>query len=256
MAKRVDMLWVMRGAILTAAVCGSRIASSAPNQKSVELYTEGQRLYAAGAYLLAAAKFEEAYAIEQDPAFLYNVAQSYRQGRACASAVDYYRRFLDAVPAPPELPRIQGYIEDTAACAREQQANAPDPGEPPVRVSRTARSADSGTGKRAIGLISAAVGVAFVGSGVYFGLSTQDLADQRSALCRECTWSPELAARAEDLDRRGRRSSNIAIGSYAVGGAALVGGAVLYMLGRREGARSVVIEPNAGGATVSSSFRF
>jgi hypothetical protein len=48
-----------------------------------------------------------------------------------------------------------------------------------------------------------------------------------------CQWDATQQARAHDLERRGDRATALAITGYSVGGAALVTGVVLYMLGDR-----------------------
>src|ERR1700679_3405566 len=57
-------------------------------------YAQGQQHFSAGEDLDAADDFEAAYALDHDPVYLYNIAQAYRLGIACARAADFYRKFL------------------------------------------------------------------------------------------------------------------------------------------------------------------
>ena len=51
-------------------------------------------------YDAAIALFSEAHQISQDPAFLFNIAQSYWHKKDCFQAILYYRRFLNAAHRP------------------------------------------------------------------------------------------------------------------------------------------------------------
>ena len=111
--------------------------------------------------------------------------------------------------------------------------------------------------KKLIGLVSAGVGVALVGTGVYFSLQASDKADEVAAACPKsapCTWNPEL----EDLQATGEAAQRNALVLYAVGGAALAGGIVLYVLGTHEAsaAPQLSFAPTRGGASVAASWSF
>jgi hypothetical protein len=249
----------MRGAAALLVVCWIGVARA---DEQADLYVQGQQFFEAGAYLDAAAKFEAAYELGHDPAFLYNIAQAYRLARVCAKAADYYQRFFAAVPNPPEAEKIRGFADESAACAREQAPKPlPPPPQPPPAprpspvITPQAPSTDRGASKRIAGIAAASSGAALVAVGGYFTWSASDLAAQRTSLCQSCTWTPERDATARDLDRRGHRAASLAIASYTIGGAALAAGVVLYLLGRSE-APAVEVEPIAGGVSISSRFSF
>lgn len=251
-----------------ALVISSALATTAlaaPTPASREAYAAGQKLYKAGQYTEAAAKFEAAYAIDSDPAYLFNIAQSYRLAKSCAKAVDFYKRFLDAFPELPaaEQTKVRGFLDEAEKCAAEQARKPVEPVvvAPPVEPQRQPqpiaepmpKPRDEGRGKRIAGIVTIAAGGAVAASGAYLGLYARNLADERSGLCRApCEWTPQLDARAKELDDRGDRFATISIVMLAGGGVAIAGGVVLYMLGRKTS--NLTVEPTGSGAQVRVTF--
>ncbi|CAN5917280.1 hypothetical protein BH11MYX2_BH11MYX2_29240 [soil metagenome] len=117
---------VVASVVFVAALASSALA----DPKADAAYAEGQRLYTAGRYIDAAEKFESAYALNPDPAYLFNVAQSYRLGNACAKSANAYRLFLPTVIGAAATAKTQGYIDQMEACAREQAVAEPTVVEP------------------------------------------------------------------------------------------------------------------------------
>ncbi|MBA3396449.1 MAG: hypothetical protein H0T89_27710 [Deltaproteobacteria bacterium] len=98
-----------------------------------------------------------------------------------------------------------------------------------------------GRGKRVAGLVIGGVGIAAVAAGVYFGLRAKSTASDVEG---SESWDP-------GLDQQGKNAERNAIILWSAGGAAILGGGVLYFLGRRsaEPARLSIV-PRASGATV------
>jgi hypothetical protein len=240
-------------------------------QAATVQYDEGQRKFAAGDdYLGAAADFEAAYALDPDPAYLYNIAQAYRLGSACAKAADYYRRFLAVVPNPPNLDKVNHYLDELDACAKAESSAVDTPVvvTPPPVIVPVAKpipprdpAIDSGLRfKRRLGISIGVAGVAALAVGAWFTHDVHTLEGYSSAICASgtaCTWDSSKQSRAEDLDRRGDRATHLSIGLYAGGAAAILGGAVLYVLGDREPhEQAVSIVPLQGGAAALARFEF
>jgi tetratricopeptide (TPR) repeat protein len=256
------MSWRAAGLALALAVIVSRPALADP--QAATAYAEGQRLYNAGHYLDAADAFLDAYRLEPDPAYLFNIAQAYRLGNACAKAAEYYRKFAAAFREPPNPDKLQRYIDDMDACAATQtdllEPRAPS-GETGALAERAGRdqphaTSEPGGTRRTVGIAVAAGGGAVVIAGIAFGLAAGTLAEHRDQLCpAPCTWSAGLQARADELDSRGHRDAVISILSLGAGTAALAGGIALYMIGRPAG-HDVAVVPTAGGAVMSAGFAF
>ena len=78
----------------------------------MELNEWGSRLYAAGDYRRAVELFLQAYAIDQDPNLLFNIASCYEGLGDTDAAIEKYRAFLDAADAEPEgRPRAERAID-------------------------------------------------------------------------------------------------------------------------------------------------
>ncbi len=88
--------------------CGTALAQSGDQQKSYEIYmTAARKLYAANLYRDAVEQFEKAYAAFPDPKIYFNLAQSHRMLGEDEKALEYYRKFLAAIPTIAEFSNAQ-----------------------------------------------------------------------------------------------------------------------------------------------------
>src|SRR5258706_9567428 len=100
-------------AIAVALAFTSGAAQADPVVRGAEkLLKQGQDQYTLGDFEGAAKSFLSAYQIEPDPAFLFNIAQAYRQAKACAKAASYYRQFMAAFKKPPNPEKIERWISE------------------------------------------------------------------------------------------------------------------------------------------------
>ncbi|MDX2089728.1 MAG: tetratricopeptide repeat protein [Kofleriaceae bacterium] len=119
---------------------------SAQPKTADDFYKEGETQYNLGNFLPAVEAFKKGYELEPDnskkAAYLYNVAQSYRQAKDCSQAQFFYKRYIalkseDKVkPLRPEKRAdIEAIIKDLDVCVQQQEAlknrqpdttNAPD----------------------------------------------------------------------------------------------------------------------------------
>ncbi len=94
-------------------------------------YKEGENQYNLGDFDQAADAFKKGFELEtveaKKPAYLYNVAQAYRQGNKCRDAVFFYKRFLalkdtDTIkPLKPEKrTEIEQLITGLEDCVKKQ----------------------------------------------------------------------------------------------------------------------------------------
>lgn len=268
--RRLIASWV--GVTIALASTRTAVAQPTPQKKAAAdaVYAEGQQSYRAGQYLDAASRFESAYALDPDPAYLFNVAQAYRLGNACAKALAAYRKFLAIVPNPPNLATVQTYVGQAEACANQQAAPAPPappvtpaPEGPVDAPSPPPPAPDSGRTQRWLGLGTIVVVGVAVAAGVYFTGRVGHYKTLREGVCEgatinnPCDWS-SVAGEAAGYESDGKAASRNAVLSYAVGGAAIIGGVALYMLGRSSGERAaaVTVIPTADGAVAVGAFRF
>lgn len=100
-----------------------------------EWYKEGDTQYNLGNFDGAADAFKQGFALEQNdskkPAYLYNVAQAYRQAHKCKDASFFYKRYLslkDQDTAKPladdKRKEIEGWIAELDKCADTEDSLA------------------------------------------------------------------------------------------------------------------------------------
>lgn len=101
------------------------ITMSAPayadKQKARELYDRGIKAYNLARFQEAIDLLREAYQEEPSPAFLFNIAQAYRQLDDCEHAAFFYKRYLSYEPASKERRQIEDRIIELDARCEEKQ---------------------------------------------------------------------------------------------------------------------------------------
>lgn len=100
--------------------------------KAREKFSQGERAYNLGEFDRAVSLFKEAYEAEPDPAFLFNIAQSYRQAGNCKEALFFYKRYLalkqndTKKPLRPEVKaEVEQRIIELEECMRRELASKP-----------------------------------------------------------------------------------------------------------------------------------
>jgi tetratricopeptide (TPR) repeat protein len=107
-------------ATLSLLVASAAWAQAKPDSKvaAKEHYARGTSYYDLGRYDDAIKEFEAAYHLKNDPAFLYNLAQSYRLAGNEERALHFYKTYLRYVPKAPK----RAEIEDRIAALERQMA--------------------------------------------------------------------------------------------------------------------------------------
>jgi len=127
----------MKKSIVLATLLVPMLALAQPNTAD-DWYKEGETQYNLGNFEKAAEAFKQGFSLEENdskkPAYLYNVAQAYRQSNKCKDAAFFYKRYLslkdqDAVkPLKPEKrAEIEQRITELEECARTQDSIAKKP---------------------------------------------------------------------------------------------------------------------------------
>jgi tetratricopeptide (TPR) repeat protein len=118
-------------ALLAPALAVAQPAN--PSKEADDFYKEGETQYNLGNFAAAVDAFKKGYEAEPDTskkaAYLYNVAQSYRQAKDCGQSQFFYKRYLalkaeDTVkPLKPEKRvEIEQMIKDLNVCVQQQEA--------------------------------------------------------------------------------------------------------------------------------------
>lgn len=195
-------------------------------------------------YQRAAAEYLQAFALFPDPELLFNVGQVYRLAGDQALATAYYRRYLELDPDGRAAPEARRHLEELGATVPAGSAASAWGGAPAsekntaaataTRAPRAApRSDRRGRWLRHGGLAAGGAGLLLLGVGLYHGIEARGISAELSLVDR---WTAERLDRFDD----GERAEARAIGFSIAGGALLVGGGILYWLGRQSGGEPAV----------------
>jgi tetratricopeptide (TPR) repeat protein len=228
-----------------------------------EHYRKGTEAYDRHEYDRAALEFKQAYDASGAPALLFNLGQAHRLNGDYAQARDDYRAYLRQSPDAPNRTDVQSRIDEMerrmtparpAESTPTRAASRPAPHSPPDWA-QAHRDSDAhpGLGLKIAGIASGASGLALVGAGVYYGLRADSYSDQVTQLSKnKGEYGPSAQTAYQDGQTAASRSTTL----FVIGGAALVGGGVLYGLGVHEERTHVVPTPMAGGGGIVVSGRF
>jgi tetratricopeptide (TPR) repeat protein len=103
--------------VLLARVAGAQPVDPAVKARADAAYAEGSNAYNASDFTRAALKFEEAYSLVADPAYLFNIAQAYRQAKDCVKAAAAFAKFIELVPAAPNIAKAKELHKEVNVCA-------------------------------------------------------------------------------------------------------------------------------------------
>ena len=122
---------MIRGVLIAVVLCASGLAM-ADEATARKDFSAGERAYNLGDFNKAVELFKKAYEEWPEPAFLFNIAQTYRQSGDCKQALFFYKRFLalkqndTKKPLKPELKKeVENRIAELEECTRREIANKP-----------------------------------------------------------------------------------------------------------------------------------
>jgi len=139
---RVVRIWAL-ASLLTASLAAGAARAAPTAEETAEArrhHAIATRAYDLAEYEAALLEFKEAYRINGDPAFLFNIAQCHRKLGHPADAVTFYRTYLRRAPNSPHRPDVEKFIADLeavppapapAALAPAPQTAAAPPAPPP-----------------------------------------------------------------------------------------------------------------------------
>jgi hypothetical protein len=253
-------------------------ASAAPPTATTaeQLAEQAYEQHASGRDAEAIATYLRAYELSQAAAILFNVATIYdRKLGERGLAEEYYRRYLAAPDAEPELVRkaterltaLKKDDEDEAATKRAAIAVAPVPTTPPpasapppppavappieARPAEASGARSNGHTLRTAGIVVGVVGVAGVGASMVLGALAKGKNDDANAVCNGAACSSEngvsLANQAGSL----ATASTI---SFVAGLALAGGGVAMFFLAPKDSPASpvarITVSPLLGPSNV------
>ncbi len=209
-----------------------------------EHFVAGTRAFELGQFSIAVDEYAAAYRLRDDPALLYNLGQAHRLAGHPVEALRFYRLFLSKVPDAPNRPEIQTKIDELRKLV-EQQRRAesslpPDTASPPMgargllAIARPHRPPPPpGQVKKVAGLTIGSVGAALLVGGIVSGALAQQTSDRLTHIDRQ------MGTFDYGLQQTGKTEQLLEGVFLGVGAAAVAGGVVLYLVGRRESQRAV-----------------
>jgi tetratricopeptide (TPR) repeat protein len=213
-----------------------REAQAASYQEAV---SRGYRLFEKEQYEAARAQFEKAYQIQPRPLLLFNIASTYRREENHKTALAYYNKFLDVAPADhPQRRQAEEAIEllkeklelekrqggDGAAGSTAPPTTAPSPSSPDNDSPRPGR------GRMWTGAAFGVIGLGGLGYAGWQAKRSIDASNELERLDPGTEWTEEQ----EQLYRDGESAETRAIIGSIVGGAVVVTGATLLVIGLRK----------------------
>lgn len=259
------------------------IADPADKPAGKAAYADGKKKYATGDYAGAASDFQAAFDHDPDPAYIFNVGQAYRRRveaktgtveEDCFKSWKAYKEFLKLVAAPPNRKEVETYIAEMERCAGKLAVMPIDkpvdkpidkpvdrPIEQPIEQPIDKPVEPSRDPKQYVGIGIGVAGVIACGIGIYYAnLSARELDDRQRFLDDPDTTNLAAAvrdARLKKFDADGNAANRKAYVSFGVGGAMVIGGTLLVILGRNSTTeQKVTVAPSRDGAMVLGSFRF
>jgi len=276
--------------VLLGLASSSVVLADAPNKpdaaaikKANGHFKLGQEFFKSGQWDRAIDEYQAALDLTGEPSMVFNIALAHDRAGRPEKALEGYLRYLEDNPDGAIADEARGYVAkltpvvdklrkkraaEEARAAEEQRraqeeaarrAEAERQAEA-IRAQQAARrkQADAldhrGTGYRMGGLIGVGVGALVLGFGIKQGLDARSIADELSA--HEGTWTDAQIAR----DQEGRSANHKMIVFTSIGAGVVIGGGVLYLIGRGAHAKAeklrLGVAPAKGGAAASVSVRF
>jgi hypothetical protein len=130
MRNLIGRVSLSRALLLTLTVFLSFGVAAAPahaqdTMSAKEHYQKGTSYYDLGRYQDAIKEFEAAYQLKNDPALLFNLAQSHRLAGNASEALHFYRTYLRYVPKPPNRAEIDSRIAQLEATVAQKKDTTP-----------------------------------------------------------------------------------------------------------------------------------
>jgi tetratricopeptide (TPR) repeat protein len=108
--------------VLALALCSGAAARDTDPGAAREAFDEAERLYQLGRFEAAIASYEKAYALDAQPAFLYNIALAHRRQFEIDGKLEHlrrarelYRNYLRLEPTTTRRAAIERLIEELGA---------------------------------------------------------------------------------------------------------------------------------------------
>jgi tetratricopeptide (TPR) repeat protein len=117
--------------ILALSMSAAQPARADDKELARQAFGEGKRLYDIADYAHALEAFKKAYLQYEEPTFLFNIAQCYRQLDNKPEAARFYRSYLRNAPDGASVEEARRLIAALEAALDKDKASAPSTAPPP-----------------------------------------------------------------------------------------------------------------------------
>lgn len=267
--------------------------SKEQKQEARRRFEEGKKAFRLGDFDAAIEEWKAGFRIQPDAVFLYNIALAYREKQELHKAVFFYRSYLKEAPKADNRAEVEERIAEMEALISARHSSVAAPAEansstetqdtqpathdpPTARLAADAlpssksfaesdqpgvapaeslvadgsrREPPRGRGMRRAGMATAAMGAAILATGAWLLARTSSIeADIASARDRNESWD-----NIKPLVSDGNRDERMGLFAAGTGAAALIGGGIMYFLGRSQAEApegNVVVIPSADESTL------
>lgn len=247
-----QMFWLLRLFAVATVVClmTTTVHAETDEQKASKHVVTGDRLkeraevakdggrtkMATRLFAAAASEYQSAYDLVPHPLMLYNLAQVARLQGNAGRAIGLYKRYLKEQSTGDAADFSRSYIRFLEAKTKPKEPEPkpkpkpkPEPEEPEeVMTPPPAASKDPGKVLRYSGFGVAGVGLVSIVVGVKFGLDARSISTTLSN--HNTQWTDNEVR----LDKEGASAAKKMLIFTGVGAAAVIGGGLLYFLGRSD----------------------
>ncbi|MEO8840280.1 MAG: hypothetical protein ABI591_08935 [Kofleriaceae bacterium] len=239
--------------VVTATAQAQPKPSPAQIQQATELVKKAIAKSQGGDHTLAIELYQQAYNVIPTPILLSNIGSEYQQAQKPSDAVTYFCKYLTAEPAgagaqfaTTQVKSLQielgNDVDDSDVCHPKAKPVAPTPpvSEPPVTGTNfgptggPAPESASHPGRtlEISGVVVAVVGAAALGLGVHYALEGRALDNDIRDHDPNTNWPASYeGVPILEWDKQGHTWNVDAAVWSAIGGAVLVGGAVMIVVG-------------------------
>jgi tetratricopeptide (TPR) repeat protein len=246
-------------ALVAATAAGRVHADPSPEQmaRAKTYFEDANKHYELREYAKAIELFKQAYELLPDPEFQFDIAQSYRQANDCANSSAFYRNYLRNKPDADNRGRVEKFISEMDACAKQQQDERDAEAERQRKALEAQRPIErkrkDNSTMLIAGLATIGGGLIATGFGVYFSV---DAANQQNKLQQLCAIGCD-GMDVAPFDRSGKTDNMNATITYAIGGTAIAAGVgMLLWATLHVEYETLTVTPAPGGATVGARLRF
>ena len=250
--------------MLTALALAASLAAPDPAkvEEAERLRDEAIIAFEADDFEGAIEKFKQAYEVDPEPSYLFNIGRVYEELGQLKEALEYYQKF--AVQPHLELSEREAAAERIKVLRNLVGEDEPDersdpgvePQPPPPR--ETDEPPDTPQRPYKPFVIAGATllglgGAAAIGGGVGFGVLARNRSDQVRAVADEGNPDGLTLTEVEDLDAQGRSFELLQITTASVGGAVAIVGAVLLAVGLSRRSKAKRATANVGAVWTRST---